>query len=58
MMLPASQIRWGKSLDESYSSDSIFRGLNYSVDDAENAYVELGCTVFKADIIKNVSFQA
>jgi hypothetical protein len=63
MLLPANQIRWGKSWEE--GKDTISSGLDfefptenvngYSKDDIDSAWVEIGCSVFKAQLVKNIT---
>jgi len=63
MLLPANQIRWGKSweegkdtisssLDFDFSTDNV---NGYSKDDIDSAWVEIGCSVFKAQLVKNIT---
>ena len=58
MLLPANQIRWGKSWED--GKDTISSGITdnidgYSKDDIDSAWVEIGCSVFKAQLVKNIT---
>jgi hypothetical protein len=66
MLLPANQIRWGTSWSESDGTMKAFLdNLNFPSDndtfqDAGNSYlnsmfVEIGCSVFKAQLVNNVT---
>lgn len=73
LLLPASAVRWGKSWQESSEGtmDAMLKGLNFSegaydkMDDSETdgtveegMWVEIGCSVIKAQLVRNVTLSS
>jgi len=66
MLVPASSVRWGNTWKDSYSSttESLLQHLqnqkqeNETVSDSSNGdgelYIELGCSIFKAQLVRDV----
>jgi hypothetical protein len=59
MLLPANQVRWGKSVSDSLSMEALLSNSNFTLDGdaapADDMWVEIGCAVFKAQLVKNVT---
>jgi hypothetical protein len=59
MILPANQVRWGKSVSDSLSMETLLSNNNFTSDGdtalADDMWVEIGCAVFKAQLVKNVT---
>jgi bZIP transcription factor len=73
LLLPASAVRWGKNWQESSDGtmDAMLKGLNFSegaygkMDDGEpdgaveeGMWVEIGCSVIKAQLVRNVTLSS
>ena len=59
MILPANQVRWGKSVSDSLSMETLLNNSNFTSNgdtaQADDMWVEIGCAVFKAQLVKNVT---
>jgi len=59
MLLPANQVRWGKSVSDSLSMEALLSNSNFTLDGdaapADDMWVEIGCAIFKAQLVKNVT---
>jgi hypothetical protein len=63
MLLPASAVRWGKSWnDGSISTETLLNGFNQTDHDFDDdsdvksqLWIEIGCNVFRAKIVRNVT---
>ena len=72
MLLPASSVRWGKSWGDSsertmdwmlnnyYSSqhDDVSSEYRTSHNATDDMWLEIGCSVFRAQLVKNVTFSS
>ena len=69
MLLPASSVRWGKVWADSSEGtmEALLSGMNVddkttnsttNENDQEGMWVEIGCSVFKAQLVRNVSLSA
>ena len=73
LLLPASAVRWGKNWQESSEGtmEAMLKGLNFSegshgkMDDGEphgaveeGMWVEIGCSVIKAQLVRNVTLSS
>ena len=73
LLLPASAVRWGKNWQESSEGtmDAMLKGLNFTegaygkMDDGEadgtveeGMWVEIGCSVIKAQLVRNVTLSS
>ena len=63
MMLPASSVRWGPTWSEGSRDGDVFADIlkdqreykSTGTDSEESLWVEIGCSVFKAQLVRNVT---